>query len=315
LEIHLLIRSRWAWIPQVLVLFVLIGSAGPKFDRSIESIGNGATINANRLSFFSLSLAVPVSWAAAASDFYVYYPPTTPKRYIFLLTLIGLFLAFVIVNILGIGLASNLMSTNPNPAWEAANEISSGALILAGYDGLGGFGKFCGVVVALGVIANNIPGTYSAALGFQMLGRYPLRVPRWLWTCLVVLIYFICAIVGRNELFHIFENFLALMGYWVTTFICIVVEENVIFQKMNGKSFDWSAWDDPSRLPRGYAALVAFLCGWAGCIIGMCQVWYIGPVAKLLGDFGADFGIWVGCGITLILFPGLRLLELKVVGR
>jgi purine-cytosine permease-like protein len=297
-------------VPQLIVLFVLVGSAGPKFDTTVKSIGDTATVNANRLSFLSLCLAVPVSWAAAASDFYVYYPESTTKWKIFLMTFSGIFLAYCVVNMLGVGLATGIANT---PSWAAAIDVSSGALILAGYDGLGGFGKFCGVILAMGVIANNIPGTYSAALGFQMLGRYPFRVPRWLWTCIVVLIYFVCAIAGRDHLFSIFENFLALMGYWITTFISIVLEEHLWFRRKSG--FDWSAWNDPSRLPLGYAALTAFLIGWAGCIIGMYQIWYEGPIAKIAGGYGADLGIWIGCGFSLITYPPLRMLELKFVGR
>jgi purine-cytosine permease-like protein len=292
------------------VLFILVGSAGPKFNASLASVGNSGTINANRLSFFSLSLSVPVSWAAAASDFYVYYPENTPKWKTFLLTLTGLTLSFIIVNLLGVGLASGVAT---DAGWAGAYGISSGALILAGYDGLAGFGKFCGVTIALGVIANNIPGTYSAALGFQMLGRYPKVVPRYMWTCVVVLVYFLCAIAGRDHLFTIFQNFLALMGYWLTVFISIVLEEHLFFRW--GKGFDWTAWEDKSRLPVGFAALTAFLIGWAGCIISMYQVYYVGPIAQLVGDSGADLGIWVGSGFALLAYPPLRLLELKFVGR
>jgi len=36
------------------------------------------------------------------------------------------------------------------------------------------------------------------------------------------------------------------------------------------------------------SALVAFLVGWAGAILCMAQKWYIGPIAKLVGEFGAD---------------------------
>ncbi|RFU24465.1 hypothetical protein B7463_g11882, partial [Scytalidium lignicola] len=302
--------ERFAWIPQLMVILILFGSAGPKFDTTTASVGNMATINGNRLSFFALSLSVPVSWAGAASDFYVYYPETTSKRKAFLLTLTGLTLSFTIVNLMGVGLASGVAN---DPSWSAAYDISSGALILAGYDGLAGFGKFCGVIVALGVIANNIPGTYSAALGFQMLGRYPKAVPRYMWTCVVVIIYFVCAIVGRNHLFIIFQNFLALMGYWVTIFICIVLEEHLLFTGRRG--FDWTAWEDKSKLPIGWAALAAFLIGWAGCVISMDQVYFVGPIAKLVGDFGADLGIWVGCGFTLVTYFPMRYIELKVVGR
>jgi purine-cytosine permease-like protein len=276
----------------------------------LQSIGSQSAINANRLSFFSLSLSVPASWAGAASDYYVYYPENTAKWKTFLMTLSGLALSFTFVNLLGVGLASGISS---NADWSSAYSISSGALITAGYNGLGSFGKFCGVIVAFGVIANNIPGSYSAALGIQMLGRYPKVVPRWIWTCVVVLVYFVCAIAGRNHLFTIFQNFLALMGYWITAFISIVLEEHLLFRRKKG--FDWSAWEDQKSLPVGYAALTAFLIGWVGAIISMYQVYYVGPVAALIGDNGADLGIWVGCAFSLVTYPPLRMLELKYVGR
>lgn len=303
----LLITYRWAWLPQTVVLLVLVGYASPNFDVSVQSVGNTATINANRLSFLSLCLSIPVSWAAAASDFYVYYPENSTKWKIFLMTLSGSTLSYTFVNLVGVSLASGI---NITPVWATAYKTSSGALILAGYDGLGGFGKFCGVVVALGVIANNIPGTYSAALGFQVLGRYGKAVPRYLWACVVTGIYFICAIAGRNNVFNIFENFCALMGYWITIFICIVLEEHLIFRR--GVGFDWPAWEDKKRLPFGIAALIAFLVGWAGAVVSMSQAWYVGPLAKMVGaDSGSDLGIWVGRGFALVMFPPLRFLELK----
>lgn len=64
--------SRWAWIPQVTVLFILAGVAGKHFDTSSQSTGGSAAVTANRLSFFSLSLSAPATWAGAGSDFYVY---------------------------------------------------------------------------------------------------------------------------------------------------------------------------------------------------------------------------------------------------
>lgn len=44
------------------------------------------------------------------------------------------------------------------------------------------------------------------------------------------------------------------------------------------------------------------------------QVYYTGPVAQLVGD-SCDLGIWLGIGFTGVVFPPLRLLELKIVGR
>ena len=46
---------------------------------------------------------------------------------------------------------------------------------------LGGFGKFCLVILALSIIGNNIPNIYSVALTLQVLGRWTQRVPRFIW--------------------------------------------------------------------------------------------------------------------------------------
>ena len=51
---------------------VLVGVAAKHFDTSSQSTGGTAAVTAGRLSFFSLSLSAPVTWAAAGSDFYVY---------------------------------------------------------------------------------------------------------------------------------------------------------------------------------------------------------------------------------------------------
>lgn len=291
---------------------VLVGSAGPNFNPNLQSVGSGATLAANRLSFLSLSLYVPNSWGGAASDFYVYYPENTTKWKVFWLTFTGLTLSFSFVNMLGIGLATGIATT---PAWSDAYNISSGALIVSGYGPLAGFGKFCSVIVALGVIANSVPGTYSAALGCQVLGRYGKAVPRYMWVCVLVVIELTCALAGRDNLFVIFQNFLALMGYWVEIFVCIVLEEHFLFRRHFFRlGFDWTGWENKKVLPVGIAALIAFLLGWMGAILGMYQVWYVGPIAKLIGD-GCDVGLWIGCAITLIAFPPLRYLEVKKFGR
>ncbi len=227
-----------------------------------------------------------------------------------MMTFAGLTLSFTFVNLIGIGLATGIAA---NQSWSDASAVSTGALILAGYGGLGGFGKFCGVVVALGVIANNIPGTYAASLGVQVLGRYGKAVPRYWWACVIVVIYFVCAIAGRNNLYDIFSNFLALMGYWLMIFVSIVLEEHLIFRR--GIGFDWTAWEDQKRLPVGVAALIAFLIGWVGATMGMNQKWYVGPIARMVGDSGSDLGEWLGAAFALVVFPPLRFLELKKLGR
>lgn len=232
------------------------------------------------------------------------------------------------------------------PRWAAAysSDHSVGALLVEAYAGpLGaGFGKTCAVVLALCITANNVPGTYASALELQMLGRWPARVPRPLWTTFVVVVFTVAAIAGRTRLLDIFLNFLSLIGYWVIIWVVLTVEEEYLFRARHGGAqrggYDWDAWADTTRLPVGRAALVSFLVGWAGAILGMYQTYYTGPIAKMVGD-GADVSaefllslpawsrmtllitylVQLGLPIAMswagLAFPPLRYLELRYFGR
>ena len=78
------------------------------------------------------------------------------------------------------------------------------------------------------------------------------------------------------------------MGYWVSIWIAISLEEHLIFRKWRRLGWRWESWDDRAKLPIGAAALIAFLVGWAGAILCMAQVWYIGPIAAQVGQYGGD---------------------------
>jgi purine-cytosine permease-like protein len=176
----------------------------------LPSSVTGATLAGNRLTFFSICLSSAITYSPGAADFLVYCDPKIASRWkVFTATLIGLSLSFTFTFVLGTGLASGLSN---DPVWEAAGP-GSGALVVAGYNGLGGFGKFCSVIAALGLIANMVPPTYSSGIDFQILGRYPAMVPRFLWNTFGVIVFTVCALAGRNNLSAIFTNFLALMGY------------------------------------------------------------------------------------------------------
>lgn len=310
--------ERYAWFPQLIVLSLLGGVAGPNFDTSSKSEGDASTVAGNRLSFFSLCLSAAITYSGGAADYFVYYPVTTAGWKIFSTTMIGLACSFTFAFVLGIGLASSIPTI---PTWSDAYETSQGALIVEAFRPLGrGFGSFCSVVVALGLIANTVPPTYSSGVDFQILGRYCAKVPRVLWNSFGVVIYTVCALAGRDHLAEIFTNFLALMGYWVSIWIAITLEEQFIFRRRmatgaNDKGYDWTAWDRREKLPWGIAALVAFLVGWVGAILCMAQVWYIGPIAKLVGEYGADMGNYVGFAWAALVFPPLRWFELKRMGR
>lgn len=303
--------ERWAWLPQIIVLSILAGSAGSKFNISSHSHGddNPDTITGNRISFFGLCLAAAITYGGGAADYFVYYPEHASSKKIFSMTLIGLICSFTFAFILGIGLASG-MAVDEN--WEAAYGVSQGALIVEAYKPLGTFGSFCGVVVALGLVANLIVPTYSSGIDAQIIGSWAGAIPRVVWNTVGVVVYTVCALAGRAHLAEIFTNFLALMGYWVSVWIAITLEEGLIFRR---SGFKWESWNQKKQLPVGLAAFVAFVVGWIGAILCMAQVWFIGPLAKQVGTYGADMGNFVGFAWAAIVYPPLRKWELTRFGR
>jgi purine-cytosine permease-like protein len=308
--------ERYAFIPQIIVFSILFGISAKHYDLTTPSAGDPRTVTGDRLSFFSICLSAAITYAGLGADYFVYWPTSTSRTSVFAATLLGLSVSFTFALVLGIGLGSGIASYQPySNAWTNSQGGSgSGALLVAGFEPLHDFGKFCAVIAALGVIANTIPPTYSSGVDFQILGRYAAKVPRVIWNTIGVIIYTVCALAGRNHLAVIFTNFLALMGYWVAIWIAIILEEYLIFRR-SAKAYNWAAWDDREKLPLGIAALVAFLVGYAGSVISMAQVWYIGPIARLIGEYGGDAGNYVGFSCAALVYPPLRWLELKKFGR
>jgi NCS1 nucleoside transporter family len=308
--------ERYAFIPQIIVFSILFGISAKHYDLTTPSTGDPRTVAGDRLSFFSICLSAAITYGGLGADYFVYWPTSTSRFSIFAATLLGLSVSFTLALVLGIGLGSGITSYQPySNAWTNSQGGSgSGALLVVGFEPLHDFGKFCAVIAALGVIANTIPPTYSSGVDFQILGRYAAKVPRVIWNTIGVIIYTVCALAGRNHLAVIFTNFLALMGYWVAIWIAIILEEYLIFRR-SAKAYNWAAWDDREKLPIGIAALVAFLVGYGGSVISMAQVWYIGPIARLIGEYGGDAGNYVGFSCAALVYPPLRWLELKKFGR
>ncbi|KAL8781514.1 MAG: hypothetical protein Q9213_005963 [Squamulea squamosa] len=326
--------QRYAFIPQLIAYSILYGVSSHNYDLLTPSQGDSRTVIGSRISFLSLTLAAAITYGGTAADYFVYYPPTTVPLALFSISLMSLLCSFTFTYCIGIGLASGITAV---PAYDTASHKSQGALIVAGFTESTspsnfntGFGKFLSVVVALGLVANLALPTYSSGIDFQVLGKNFQKVPRVIWNSVGVVIYTVCALAGRGHLAEIFTNFLALMGYWVIIWMGITLQEQFIFRSRFGfrmgigergsrrgwgQGYDWTAWDQPDSLPHGIAAFIAFLVGWAGAILCMAQYWYTGPIARLVGEHGADMGNFVGLSWALLVYPLLRWLEIKRFGR
>ena len=279
--------ERFAWVPQLVVLLVLTGVAGPKFDlhESQEEGLSKAAVAGNRLNFFGLCVASQMTYSQAGADFFVYYPVETSRCKIFLATLSSLTVSSAFTLFLGAGLTSGIKS---DVQWKHAYQDSQGALIVEAFKPLGTYGSICSVITALSLISNMLPGIYAAGIDFQAMGEWFSKVPRIVWTTGAVIAATICAYAGQHRLAEIFTNLLSLVGYWVSSWIALFLEEHLLFRRYLGLDWRWETWEDPAKLPRGVAALVSFLTGYAMAIICMAQVWFVGPVARLISDQGGD---------------------------
>ena len=100
---------------------------------------------------------------------------------------------------------------------------------------------------------------------------------------------------------------MSLIGYWCFAYVAILIVEHIYFRKNNFANYNPEIWDVPSRLPLGCAALGSGILSFGLVIPCVSQVWFTGPIAKTTGDLGFE----VAFILNLILYPPLRLLEIK----
>ncbi|KAJ3773825.1 permease for cytosine/purines, uracil, thiamine, allantoin-domain-containing protein [Lentinula raphanica] len=311
--------ERYVWAPIFLVMLFLWGLGGKAgyhvmAQKALEDPA-GRFLAGDVLSFGGIVFGSFTGWAPVAADYNCKLPVNTSAWAVFFMTFFGLYIPICFASILGAALM-----TITDPTYVSAYEDGSmGGLIAQVLSPWGGFGKFLLVVLALSVIANNMVNTYSTGISIQALGRPFAAVPRIFWTLVGFAAYTIAGIVGREHFSDILSNFLSILSYWTAFFMVITLEEHFIFRKSSGLlgGYNLDDWDSPSKLPLGVAGILAGACGVAGAVVGMAEVWYIGPIGIFAGnpEFGGDLGFELAGAFAGVTYPVLRWLEIRWVGR
>ncbi|PNP59292.1 hypothetical protein THARTR1_01038 [Trichoderma harzianum] len=267
---YILVYERYAWVLNLAIFLIIFAMVGPYADNTTPSSVKGADLSGNMLSLFSLIYGGSASWCTIVSDFYVHYPADVSRLKIFVLTILGLAVPTSIGMSAGAMVASAL---NTQPSWEAAYTNPHEGLGFLIRDMLHPpvFAKIVLVLFSCTGINANVMILYSGAISFQQMARPLAKIPRFIWTIMCFAVVVVLAVAGRQKLNIYLQNFLTLLGYWCTNYFVILMLEHTLFRKRDFNNYDLDGWNDPSRLPIGIGASVAFLLGVVAWCMGMVE--------------------------------------------
>ena len=310
----------WSWLPATIIFLITLGVFAHSGDFKNLEWSTGTAEMGSVLSFGAVIYGFATGWTSYAADYTVYHPSNRSRTKVFFATWLGLIVPLLFCEMLGVAIfsAANYHDKTDHNRYKAGYNTSNtggllGAVLI--YN-LGGFGKFCLVILALTIIANNCPNIYSIALTVQVLAHWTARVPRFIWTGIATGVYIAIAIPGYSHFETVLENFMNFIGYWLAIYEGIALVDHFVFRRgMNGYAPE--NYDNADKLPPGIAAVTAFCFGIAGMITGMSQVWWVGPIAKHAGalPYGGDVGFELGFAFSATSYLILRPIELKYFGR
>jgi NCS1 nucleoside transporter family len=299
--------ERFAWIPMAIIFaIVTIVMISTKHVVILPTPAMNAAEIASMVSFGGAVYGFATGWSSYAADYNVNQPENTRPARVFWLTFLGIFIPCVLLETLGMLLA----------AWLGPN-VLGGQLLAVALTPLGAIGKVLVFLLALSIVANNIPNDYSLGLSVQVFGRTWQRVPRYVWTLIGAVIYTVIAILAAGNFNNTLESFLLLIAYWLGPWAIILIVEHFVIRR---KRYNIDDWNNPRRLPLGWAALVAMVIGLFGALLGFAQVFvYQGtttPITGLIGGlinkpYGMDVGFELGVVFSLVAYLILRPLELR----
>jgi NCS1 nucleoside transporter family len=281
-------------------------------------MGVGTSELGSILSFGSVIYGFATGWTSYAADYTVYQPVTQSRKKVALATWLGLIIPLLFTEMLGVAImTATTINDGDNIYADGYKASGTGGLLAAVlFDKLHGFGKFCLVILALSIIANNCPNIYSVSLTMQVLGRWTQKIPRFIWTFIATLVYIAIAIPGYSHFETVLDNFMNFIGYWLAIYEGIAFCDHFFFKK-GMRGYNPELYDHAKSLPPGIAAIVAFAFGVVGMVMGMSQVWFVGPIALHAGEapYGGDVGFELGFAFAFCTYYFLRKLELHYFGR
>lgn len=326
----------WSWIPCFIIFLIVLGEFAHSGQFINLTMATGNAEAGSVLSFASSVFGFATGWTSYAADYTVYQPANVSRVKTFAWTYAGLLFPLCFTEMLGLAIATATTNTVDTSYADGYTNSGIGGLLAAVlFPPLGKFGQFCLVVLALSIIANNCPNIYSLTFSLQIMSHYTQYVPRFIWTLVGTVVYCAIAIPGYSHFEQVLENFMLLIvrlsfpaeypqppstrliihkGYWLAIYEGISLTEYFFFAR---RYIDITAFNTPSRLPPSIAALTAFCFGVFGAVMGMAQIWFVGPIGAKIGTpgFGGDIGFPLAFAFAAISYAIMRTFEKRYFKR
>ncbi len=235
-----------------------------------------------------LAASIPVSWAPYATDFSRYLAQRTAHRSIFLPAFLGMAVACIWVEAIGVLLTTSLGSLG-DPVLVFAHALGDGAVVPLL------------LLLVVNLFAANAPNLYSSGLSL-----IALDVPVKRWSSVLVggaIATGLAAFGGTNRI-SFYESWLFFVEYWIAPWAAIVLVSFFVFRRRGAESNP-----DMAR-PWHVSALSAYAAAVVVAIPFMDQApRFVGPVSSGLG--GLDLSDLVSFLFAGALFYLLRSRELR----
>ncbi|WAH36558.1 purine-cytosine permease family protein [Alicyclobacillus dauci] len=257
---------------------------------TVLSLGHWSALAGYHASTNHVGLAVMVmvgatfsylgSWGPYASDYSRYLQASVSKVKVGFLAAIGAFIASAWLEIVGMFVAVLA-------AGHSTNSID------ALHDTMGGFGTIATIAIILGGTAADAINLYSNSLSARALD---IRIPRWALVIVASLIGLVLSLVGQGQFESNFENFLLLIGYWITPWMGVLFADFYIRGKSRDKIIEEKSIQS--------VGLLSFVIGIAVSVPFMDNAIYVGPIAKAWS--GLDLAFYVGFAVSFVLYLVLK---------
>lgn len=275
---------------------VILGAMFVAITVKVASVGNwhtaaalhGGNLVGGFILMITLSASFVISWGAYASDYSRYMKPDSSRAGIFFLSLAGVSLSSIWVEILGVAAAAAV-----------AQSTSGGINTLMGGGALGAMAM---IAIWIGTVSVNAMNDYSGSLALQAAGA---RVKRPYVAVVVTALAFALTLwLHTGNLTSKFEEVLLFVTYWVPPFAAI----EIVHWWRNRGRVDPASVMDYRALPLGWEALVAELVGFGAAVPFMNTTLFVGP-ATSSWLHGGDIAFYVGFVVGGLVYFVIRLLE------